>query len=152
MDCQRRFAPSARPSYNAINTPMNIVHVDRPWGSFDRFTNNEVSTVKILTVKPGQRLSLQYHDKREEFWHVIAGSGEAVIGDETKPAKAGDEFFIPLRTNHRFVTHNDEAQILEISFGEFDEADNHHVQDDYGRTVLDVSQDKEIVRGQNMTS
>lgn len=44
---------------------MKIYKEERPWGNFERFTHNEISTVKILTVNPNEELSLQYHHNRE---------------------------------------------------------------------------------------
>ena len=49
----------------------NHLTVNKPWGRFDQFTHNEISTVKILTVNPNKRLSLQSHDKREEMWIAL---------------------------------------------------------------------------------
>ncbi|MEK7117452.1 MAG: mannose-6-phosphate isomerase, partial [Patescibacteria group bacterium] len=34
----------------------------RPWGGFERFTKNERTTVKILTLNPEQEFSLQEHE------------------------------------------------------------------------------------------
>ncbi len=111
---------------------MNTVHVDRPWGCFDRFVHNEACTVKVFTIHPGGRTSLQYHKIGEEFWRVISGDGVAVLGEETFPAKAGDEFVIPPETNHRFIGGDHGAQVLEVSFGVFDEANTVHVEDARG--------------------
>ena len=47
----------------------------RPWGNFERFTLNEKTTVKIITVNAGEELSLQKHNNRTEFWKIISGSG-----------------------------------------------------------------------------
>lgn len=105
----------------------------RPWGKFERFTQNEVSTVKILTVKPGEQLSVQYHKKREEFWRVVSGECEVILGEETHKAKKGDEFFVPKETKHSIKTTDSKTEILEISFGEFDENDIVRVEDKYGR-------------------
>ena len=112
---------------------MNPVTTKRPWGSFTCFTNNELSTVKLLYVNQGEQLSLQYHSKREEFWKVIEGSPEIVIGGEVHNANKGDEFFIPINIEHRIGASKDNVVILEISKGEFDEEDIVRVEDKYGR-------------------
>ncbi len=44
---------------------LNIYEEERPWGVFRKFTDNKPSTVKIITVKPNEELSLQSHNKRE---------------------------------------------------------------------------------------
>jgi mannose-6-phosphate isomerase-like protein (cupin superfamily) len=70
---------------------------ERPWGNFVQFCHNETCTVKIITVKPNRALSLQYRNKRDEFWKVISGKGRIVLGEKTIDAKMGDEFFIKKR-------------------------------------------------------
>jgi mannose-1-phosphate guanylyltransferase/mannose-1-phosphate guanylyltransferase/mannose-6-phosphate isomerase len=108
---------------------------DRPWGSFERFTHGELSTVKIITVLPGKRLSLQYHHKRAEFWRVLEGSGTVTLGDTECAAKVGDEFEIAVEMKHRLAGGEAGITILEIGLGDFDEADIVRVEDDFGRTT-----------------
>ncbi|MFH1802501.1 MAG: phosphomannose isomerase type II C-terminal cupin domain [archaeon] len=112
---------------------MKKVVDKRPWGGFEQFTFNEISTVKILTVKPKSRFSLQYHKKREEFWRVLEGPVKITIGKMTIRAKEGEEVLIPKKTLHRAQALTKTAKILEISFGKFDENDIVRVEDDYGR-------------------
>ncbi|HQU07989.1 MAG: mannose-6-phosphate isomerase [Parcubacteria group bacterium 21-54-25] len=110
-------------------------HDDRPWGSFDRFTQNESSTVKLLTVAPNKRLSLQQHAHRSEYWRVISGSGSAHIGDKEYTAQPGDEFEVPTGTLHRLTAGPTGLLILEIALGDFDETDIVRLEDDFGRTA-----------------
>ncbi len=112
---------------------MKTYHEDRPWGSFDKFCENEKCTVKIIDVKPGKKLSLQYHYQREEFWRIISGKAKILIGDKIFNAKEGDEFFIPLKVKHRIMTEKDDVKILEISLGHFDEEDIVRLEDEYNR-------------------
>jgi len=112
---------------------MNIKNVIRPWGSFRQFTENESTTIKIHHINAGQRLSLQYHNKRSEFWVVLSGNPTIIIGDKITNASEGEEFFVSNKTNHRIEAENDDVQILEIAFGDFDENDNTKIEDDYGR-------------------
>lgn len=106
---------------------------ERPWGKFEQFCHNEPVTVKIITVNPNSKLSLQYHYHRDEFWRIVAGSGQIVLGDETIDVKKGDEFFIPKVTKHRMMTTDAVMEVLEVSFGVFDENDNVRLEDDYDR-------------------
>jgi mannose-6-phosphate isomerase-like protein (cupin superfamily) len=105
----------------------------RPWGEFVRFTQNTPSTVKIITILPGEELSLQRHKMREEFWHVISGNGTGIVGDTTMPLRPGTECFVPKETNHRLEAGTELLTVLEISFGDFDENDIVHIEDKYGR-------------------
>jgi mannose-1-phosphate guanylyltransferase len=107
--------------------------IDRPWGSEDLFSLNEPVTVKLLYVKSGEELSLQYHKKRAEFWKIISGCPEVVIGDETRRLEAGDEVSIAEGEKHRIMAPDGEVVVLEISRGEFDENDEVKLEDKYGR-------------------
>jgi mannose-6-phosphate isomerase-like protein (cupin superfamily) len=115
---------------------MDIKNDDRPWGSFRQFTHNEATTVKILRVDDGQRLSLQYHNERSEFWVVLSGNPKLTIGDKIEQAKKGDEFFIPAKTKHRIEAPNGKVEMLEIAFGNFNEDDIVRIDDAYGRVSL----------------
>ncbi|MBU4480413.1 phosphomannose isomerase type II C-terminal cupin domain [Patescibacteria group bacterium] len=112
---------------------MNFYTEKRPWGEFKEFTKNEKATVKIITVKAGEKISLQLHHNREEFWKVLSGNPTIQIGEEKTEAKTGDEFFVPKETKHRISANDSSAEILEIAFGEFDENDEVRFDDDYGR-------------------
>ncbi len=106
---------------------------EKPWGNFQQFSHNEKTTVKILTVKPHSKLSLQFHNHREEFWKVISGTGQIILDNKTIDVKPDQEFFIPKKINHRIMTTDSELKILEISYGDFDENDITRLEDDYNR-------------------
>jgi len=105
----------------------------RPWGRFERFCQNELCTVKLLFIELGEELSLQKHANRSEFWRVIRGEGEITVGDEVKKAKRRDEFFIDKNIKHRAKAGEKALEILEISFGNFDEEDEVRLEDKYKR-------------------
>ena len=111
----------------------NYDREERPWGSFERFTLNETSTVKIITIAPNQAFSLQKHSHRGEFWRILAGSGTLIIDEETHEGKAGMAFFVPPESTHRAQSGENGLVILEIAFGEFEETDIIRLEDRYGR-------------------
>lgn len=106
----------------------------RPWGEFERFTLNERSTVKIITVKPGEEFSLQSHKHRDEFWRVLSGSGVITLDEEHRTVHAGESFFSPVGHEHRMEGGPEGLTFLEIAFGDFDENDIVRYEDKYGRT------------------
>ena len=107
---------------------------ERPWGSFEDFTLNETTTVKILRVSAEKRLSLQKHSKRSEYWRVIEGEVVAQVGEDERHVKVGDDVQIPVGSLHRLTGGEHGIAVLEISFGEFDENDIVRTEDDFGRT------------------
>ncbi|MEI8130534.1 MAG: phosphomannose isomerase type II C-terminal cupin domain [bacterium] len=108
-------------------------NTERPWGMFRLFTQNTPATIKIISVKKGGVLSLQYHNHREEFWHIVSGTPIVEIGDTKTTAHKGDEFTIQRKQTHRISAPTDDVEFLEISLGEFDEGDIFRISDAYGR-------------------
>ncbi|MBP9701715.1 MAG: phosphomannose isomerase type II C-terminal cupin domain [Candidatus Pacebacteria bacterium] len=102
----------------------------RPWGDFIRYTQNEVSTVKIITVKANEQLSLQFHHKRSEFWRILTDGGEVIVDGKATPGKKDAEYFIPAGMTHQV---KGPMQFLEISLGDFDEGDIVRLEDKYNR-------------------
>lgn len=105
----------------------------RPWGNFERFTLNEQTTVKIVTVNAGEAISLQTHAHRDEFWRVISGSGTITIDDIAYEAKPGDDHYSKRGAKHRVEGGPQGLAFLEIAFGQFDENDITRLEDRYGR-------------------
>lgn len=105
----------------------------RPWGEEEIFTMNEKTTVKILTINPAERFSLQYHNRRKEFWKIIEGEAIIQIGEKSIDSMVGDEYEVGIGVKHRATGKGKPAKILEISFGDFDEKDIVRLEDDYGR-------------------
>ena len=112
---------------------MKTLKIQRPWGEFNQFTQNEDTTVKLHTVKPNSAWSLQYHNHRSEFWRIVSGHPVVIIGEKRTEANPGDEFMVEKKELHRVETGNEEAVILEICYGAFDEEDIVRVEDKYGR-------------------
>lgn len=112
---------------------LNIYQEERPWGNFRKFTENTESTVKIITINPNEELSVQSHEKRQEFWRVISGSGKWEVGDESHDFNRGDEKLVPIGAHHRIIAGGSGIEILEIAIGKFDEGDIVRYEDKYGR-------------------
>jgi mannose-6-phosphate isomerase len=107
--------------------------VKKPWGNFKQYTLNEPSTVKIITVKPGQRLSKQSHRMRDELWIPLDEGAEIEIGDKKLHPKRDEEIWIPRNFTHRITAKDKRVKVLEISFGTFIEDDVIRYEDKYGR-------------------
>lgn len=121
---------------NLLAALENILTEERPWGRFERFTLNEASTVKLIHLDGRKRLSLQYHNHRSEFWKVVKGPVRVQIGDETRTLHTGESINIPATTIHRLIGAGNDAIILEISVGSFDESDIVRLEDDYRREAI----------------
>lgn len=107
----------------------------RPWGEFHRFAHNTQTTVKIITVKPGEALSYQFHRYRDELWVALTVGLQITLDDRDFIAVPYEHILIPRLTKHRATGVGEEpAKWLEVSFGEFDEGDEVRLEDRYGRS------------------
>ena len=107
------------------------LRVNKPWGFFDQLTDNELTTVKVITILAGNRTSLQFHEHRSEKWFVLSGEGYAML-DKKQRIQTGDQISIPKKAVHRLEAITD-MKVLEISYGLFEESDIKRLEDDYVR-------------------
>ncbi len=120
--------PAARP---------DALQVIRPWGSFLQYANNEDVTVSLMTVAPGQRLSLQSRNARAELWIVLDDGALIQVDDEIIEADAGAEVWIPAGAKHHLSSRGPAARMLEGAFGNWQQADITRYEDDYKRGERD---------------
>ena len=108
--------------------------VERPWGSFKQFAHNCECTVSLMTVLPGQRLSLQSHRGRAELWIVIDDGALVQVGDAERTCRAGEEVWIRASEKHRLSNRGDApVRVLEVAFGNWQQDDIQRHADDYRR-------------------
>jgi mannose-6-phosphate isomerase len=114
---------------------QQVRRVEKPWGHEIIWAHTEQYVGKILFVKAGERLSLQYHEKKDETVYVLTGEMSFEVGPlggtcETIVMKAGQSYHISPHTVHRMVAIED-TEILEASTPELN--DVVRLQDSYGR-------------------
>jgi mannose-6-phosphate isomerase-like protein (cupin superfamily) len=106
----------------------------RPWGAFQNLFAGEGFLVKLIEVAPGQRLSLQRHFKREEFWIVVDGAGLFELDGVLRAVRSGDMIRVGLKSVHRVANSGGTPLlILEVQKGECREDDIERLADDYKR-------------------
>jgi mannose-1-phosphate guanylyltransferase len=115
---------------------MNIHSERRPWGRFEKFHENKPCTVKLIYVNSNSRLSLQYHNRRSEFWKVVRGTAIVELEGKTIILTEGETLTIPRQAKHRVGALDSDCVILEIAYGKFDEKDIVRIEDDYQRAPV----------------
>jgi mannose-6-phosphate isomerase len=112
--------------------PVKVV--ERPWGFFKQFAHNQNCTVSLMTVLPGQRLSLQSHTGRAELWIVMDDGAVVQLGEEERIYQAGDEIWIPANKKHRLSCRGEKpVRVLEVAFGNWEQDEIRRYADDYHR-------------------
>jgi mannose-1-phosphate guanylyltransferase/mannose-6-phosphate isomerase len=75
--------------------------VYRPWGYYEGIDAGERFQVKRITVKPGEKLSLQMHHHRAEHWIVVSGTARVTCGDKVTLLAENESTYIPIGMTHR---------------------------------------------------
>ena len=109
--------------------------VHRPWGSYDSVHEGEGFKVKHITVRPGQRLSLQSHRRRAEHWVVVRGVARVTREGETYLVRENESTFTPTGARHRPENPGESPlDLVEVQTGDsLGEDDIVRLDDDYGR-------------------
>ncbi|HSN88408.1 MAG TPA: cupin domain-containing protein [Thermoanaerobaculia bacterium] len=112
-----------------------IRRVDKPWGYELIFAHTDRYVGKILHVNPGQALSLQYHEVKDETLYLAEGEVELVVEEDgaltSLVLRGGDSYRITPNTRHRMVAGEEGCDIIEVSTPELD--DVVRLEDRYGR-------------------
>lgn len=109
--------------------------VEKPWGYEVRWAVTDRYAGKILHVRKGEALSLQYHERKDECLLVVRGTVDVELGVEDGELKThrlseGDTVHLPPLTRHR-ITAVQDADIYEVSTPEIE--DVVRLEDRYGR-------------------
>lgn len=108
----------------------------RPWGKFRRYPSPAKGTLKIITVRPGQALSLQFHRKRSEFWVILDPGLEMTLGKRTWRPKRGEEIYVPSGAAHRLrCVGRRPGRVMEVWIGSSGEDDIVRLKDEYDRVT-----------------
>ena len=109
--------------------------VFRPWGSYDSIDNGARFQVKRITVKPGEKLSVQMHHHRAEHWIVVAGTAKVTNGEQTLLLSENQSTYIPIGVIHALENPGKiPLELIEVQSGTYlGEDDIVRFSDRYGR-------------------
>ncbi len=107
----------------------------RPWGHFDSIDSGKRHQVKRITVKPGEKLSLQLHYHRSEHWIVVCGTARVTCGTREEMLNENESIYVPAGTIHRIENPGKiDLDIIEVQSGAYlGEDDIVRFEDTYGR-------------------
>ncbi len=116
--------------------PDSHAKVMRPWGSFEGIKEGPRFQVKHLRIKPGARLSLQYHERRADHCVVVGGEARIRRCEETFTLTPDQSPYMPVGVAHSLENDGVEAlEVIEVQTGDYlGEDDIVRLEDLYGRT------------------
>lgn len=113
------------------------ITVYRPWGYYKTIEGDDYNKfkVKVITVLPNKRLSLQTHEHRSEHWVIVSGIAKVQVGKDFLILNKNQSVFIPKETLHRIENIGDILlEFVETQIGDFlGEEDIIRYEDDFSR-------------------
>jgi mannose-1-phosphate guanylyltransferase/mannose-6-phosphate isomerase len=109
--------------------------VYRPWGYYEGVAEGNRFQVKQISVKPGEKLSLQMHHHRAEHWIVVEGTARVTKGNEEILLTENQSTYIPIGATHRLENPGEiDLTLIEVQSGSYlGEDDIVRFEDIYGR-------------------
>lgn len=109
--------------------------VFRPWGNYDAICTGKRFKVKHITVKAGEKLSMQMHHHRAEHWVVVSGTAIVRNGDAEQFLTENQSVFIPIGVTHSLENPGKiPLELIEVQTGPYlGEDDIVRFEDRYGR-------------------
>jgi len=114
-----------------------VKKIKKPWGSETIWAKSKRIVGKTIKINKGHRLSLQYHEKKEEAIYVVNGKLTLVLkqsaasDSEEITMSPGDSYHINAGDIHRFEARNSDVMLIEVSTPELN--DVVRLEDDYKR-------------------
>lgn len=127
-------------TYDFFAVDENVMDYEihqKPWGFYKTTVLTDHFQSKLISVQPGESLSLQSHEHREEHWIVVHGDGTVYIDKSVLNVHCGSYVFIPKGAKHRLTNLSDSENLIvtEVQIGNyFGEDDIIRYEDIYGRT------------------
>ena len=109
--------------------------VYRPWGLLSSIDDGERYAVKRVSVRPGEKLSLQLHHNRAEHWIVVQGTAKVTRGEETFYLTENQSTYLPTGIKHSLENPGKiNLELIEVRSGSYlGEDDIIRFEDRYGR-------------------
>lgn len=109
--------------------------VYRPWGKYDSIDSGHRYQVKCITVKPGEKLSVQMHHHRAEHWIVVSGTAKVTVDDKVRLVSENESVYVPLGSTHCLENPGKvDLELIEVQVGSYlGEDDIVRFEDRYGR-------------------
>jgi mannose-6-phosphate isomerase len=105
--------------------------VEKPWGYEEWWAHTPKYVGKVLFIKDGHRLSLQYHTTKDETVRVMKGTLTLRLNTDVHVLAEGQCMHIAPGTIHRMEANDGDVYVIEVSSPEVD--DIVRIQDDYKR-------------------
>jgi Mannose-1-phosphate guanylyltransferase len=96
---------------------QRVMFAEKSWGRYRVLDVGERSMTVKVTLNPGHKMNYHSHEKRDEIWTVIAGSGHTIVDGMEQPIKPGDVVTMAAGCKHTVIAGKNGLQMIEVQLG-----------------------------------
>lgn len=96
---------------------QQIMFAEKSWGSFKVIDIEAMSLTIKVTLNPGHSMNYHSHQRRDEVWTVIAGTGRSIVDGFEQAVKTGDVIVMPAGCRHTVIAET-ELKMIEVQLGQ----------------------------------
>lgn len=96
---------------------QQIMFAEKSWGSYRVLDVEDNSMTVKVTLNPGHKMNYHSHERRDEIWNIISGSGKAVIDGVEQIIGPGDVIRMQVGQKHTVIAGDEPLQIIEVQLG-----------------------------------
>ena len=104
-----------KPFVDAID--RQVMFAEKSWGTYRILDAEEESLTIKVVLDPGHGMNYHSHERRDEVWTVISGSGKTIVDGTERPVKPGDVITMPAGSRHTVVAGEKGLQLIEVQLG-----------------------------------
>jgi len=108
-------ADKIKPYVDAID--QQIMFAEKSWGSYQVIDVEKDSMTIKVTLNPGHRMNYHSHDRRDEVWTIVSGTGKTIVDGMVQPVKPGDVITMAAGCKHSIIAGDTGLQIIEVQLG-----------------------------------
>ena len=97
---------------------QRVMFAEKSWGSYRVLDIEETSMTVKVTLNPGNKMNYHSHDKRDEVWTVISGSGRTIVDGMEQLVRPGDVITMAAGCKHTVFAGDEGIQLIEVQLGE----------------------------------
>ena len=96
---------------------QQIMFAEKSWGSYRVLDVGKDSMTVKVTLTPGNKMNYHSHEKRNEVWTVVSGSGRTIVDGIEQLVKPGDVVTMAAGCKHTVIAGEQGLQLMEIQLG-----------------------------------
>lgn len=104
-----------KPYVEEIN--HQIMFAEKSWGRYQVIDVEDESLTIKITLIPNYQMNYHSHERRDEVWTVISGSGKTIVDGMEQPIKPGDVITMAAGCKHTVIAGENGLQLIEVQLG-----------------------------------